>query len=155
VAEVFNLRFCFKLISAIVENGTSNFPTLLAQSSNKGYGFESPYNILGAEQITSSISATNTDLTNISGSYITIGSEGLPVGGGVVVAAGSNNPNSFAQFGSHSLPYGYIRAVNLEVNTYGGGNTNIGTTDSGTTTFYRPLSIGYGPPSLNNWNQIG
>jgi len=59
----------FKLISAIVENGTTNFPTLLAQSSNKGYGFESPYNILGAEQITSSISATNTDLTNISGSY--------------------------------------------------------------------------------------
>jgi hypothetical protein len=59
----------FKLISAIVENGTSNFPTLLAQSSNKGYGFESPYNILGAEQFTSSISATNTDLTNISGSY--------------------------------------------------------------------------------------
>ena len=59
----------YKLISAIVENGTSNFPTLLAQSSNKGYGFDSPYNILGAEQITSSISATNTDLTNISGSY--------------------------------------------------------------------------------------
>jgi hypothetical protein len=59
----------FKLVSAIVENGTSNFPTLLAQSSNKGYGFESPYNILGADQITSSISATNTDLTNISGSY--------------------------------------------------------------------------------------
>jgi hypothetical protein len=59
----------FKLISAIVENGTSNFPTLLAQSSNKGYGFESPYNILGAQQITSSISATNTDLTKISGSY--------------------------------------------------------------------------------------
>jgi len=59
----------YKLVSAIVENGTSNFPTLLAKSSNKGYGFESPYNILGAEQITSSISATNTDLTNISGSY--------------------------------------------------------------------------------------
>jgi hypothetical protein len=59
----------FKLVAAIVENGTANFPTLLAQSSNKGYGFESPYNILGAEQITSSISATNTDLTNISGSY--------------------------------------------------------------------------------------
>jgi hypothetical protein len=59
----------YKLIASIVENGTANFPTLLAQSSNKGYGFESPYNILGGEQITSSISATNTDLTNISGSY--------------------------------------------------------------------------------------
>ena len=59
----------YKLISAIVENGTADFPTLLAQSSNKGYGFDSPYNILGEVQITSSISATNTDLTNISGSY--------------------------------------------------------------------------------------
>jgi len=59
----------YKLISAIVENGTADFPTLLAQSSNKGYGFESPYNILGAPQITSSISATNSDLLKISGSY--------------------------------------------------------------------------------------
>ena len=62
----------YKLISAIVENGTANFPTLLAQSSNKGYGFESPYNILGAPQITASISATNTNLSNISGSYAAI-----------------------------------------------------------------------------------
>ena len=62
----------YKLISAIVENGTSNFPTLLAQSSNKGYGFESPYNILGAQQVTASISATNTDLSNISASYAAI-----------------------------------------------------------------------------------
>jgi hypothetical protein len=59
----------YTLISEIVDKGVSNFPTLLAKSSIKGYGFDSPYNILGAQQITSSISATNTDLTNISASY--------------------------------------------------------------------------------------
>jgi len=62
----------YKLISAIVDSGASNFPTLLAKSSIKGYGFDSPYNILGAEQITSSISATNADLTQISASYAAI-----------------------------------------------------------------------------------
>jgi hypothetical protein len=59
----------FKLVSAIVETGTANYPTLLARSSNKGYGFESPYNILGANQITSSISASVNDLNHISQSY--------------------------------------------------------------------------------------
>ena len=65
----------FNLISAIVDSGTSNFPTLLARSSNKGYGFDSPYNILGAEQITSSIaSASAYELNRISSSIgITIG----------------------------------------------------------------------------------
>jgi hypothetical protein len=62
----------YKLISEIVDKGTSNFPTLLAKSSIKGYGFDSPYNILGAEQITSSISASNADLIQISASYATI-----------------------------------------------------------------------------------
>jgi len=60
----------FKLVSTIVENGTSNFPTLLARSSNKGYGFDSPYNILGAKQITSSLaSASETTLNDISKSF--------------------------------------------------------------------------------------
>ena len=60
----------FNLISKIVENGTANFPTILARSSNKGYGFDSPYNILGAQQITSSISSASlNDLTQISASY--------------------------------------------------------------------------------------
>jgi hypothetical protein len=54
----------FKLVSTIVENGTSNFPTLLARSSNKGYGFESPYNILGAEQITSSLASASLETLN-------------------------------------------------------------------------------------------
>jgi hypothetical protein len=58
----------YNLISAIVENGTSNFPTLLAKSSNKGYSADSPYNILGATQITSSINASNANLTQISAS---------------------------------------------------------------------------------------
>ena len=73
----------FKLVSAIVENGPSNYPTLLARSSNKGYGFDSPYNILGAEQITSSLGASNTDLTNISASY------------GVILGIFANGTGSF------------------------------------------------------------
>jgi hypothetical protein len=59
----------YRLISEIVDKGVTNFPTLLAKSSIKGYGFDSPYNILGAEQVTSAISATNSDLTQISASY--------------------------------------------------------------------------------------
>jgi len=59
----------FTLVSAIVESGTSNYPTLLAKSSNKGYGANSPYNILGATQYTASISASNTDLNQISASF--------------------------------------------------------------------------------------
>jgi hypothetical protein len=59
----------YKLISEIVDKGVSNFPTLLAKSSIKGYGFDSPYNILGAQQITSSISATQHDLNTTSASY--------------------------------------------------------------------------------------
>jgi hypothetical protein len=62
----------YTLISEIVDKGVSNFPTLLAKSSIKGYGFDSPYNILGAEQITSSISATQHDLNSISASYAAI-----------------------------------------------------------------------------------
>jgi hypothetical protein len=63
----------FKLISEIVDKGTTNFPTLLARSSNKGYGFDSPYNILGAPQITSSIaSASQANLNTVSESYRTI-----------------------------------------------------------------------------------
>ena len=58
----------YNLISAIVENGTANYPTLLAKSSIKGYSESSPYNILGATQITSSISASAADLNQISAS---------------------------------------------------------------------------------------
>jgi hypothetical protein len=65
----------FNLISAIVESGTANFPTLLARSSNKGYGANSPYNILGTEQITSSIdSASIADTAQVSSSFgVTLG----------------------------------------------------------------------------------
>jgi hypothetical protein len=62
----------FNLVSAIVESGTSNYPTLLARSSTKGYGFDSPYNILGATQITSSQSASLEDLSHISSSFGTL-----------------------------------------------------------------------------------
>ena len=59
----------YRLVSEIVDKGVTDFPTLLAKSSTKGYGFDSPYNILGAEQVTSSISATEYDLNSISASY--------------------------------------------------------------------------------------
>ena len=60
----------FKLVSEIVDKGPKNFPTLLAKSSNKGYGFESPYNILGDTQFTSSIaSASAWELNQISASF--------------------------------------------------------------------------------------
>jgi hypothetical protein len=59
----------YRLVSEIVDKGVSNFPTLLAKSSIKGYGFDSPYNILGAEQITSSIAASSYDTGSISASY--------------------------------------------------------------------------------------
>ena len=62
----------FNLVSAIVENGTSNYPTVLARSSTKGYGFDSPYNILGAPQTTQSLSASDADIAQISSSFGTI-----------------------------------------------------------------------------------
>jgi len=99
----------FKLISAIVENGTSNFPTLLAQSSNKGYGFESPYNILGAEQITSSISATNTDLTNISASYAALLS--ILANGTGSFTFKSNNEDAVKVTSSPNYPLGTVSSL--------------------------------------------
>ena len=59
----------FELVSQIVNSGTSDFPTLIAKSSTKGYSDLSPYNILGTPQITSSISASTSDLNFISSSY--------------------------------------------------------------------------------------
>ena len=59
----------FELVSQIVSSGTSDFPTLIAKSSTKGYGTNSPYNILGTPQITSSVSASTSDLNFISSSY--------------------------------------------------------------------------------------
>ena len=80
----------YKLISAIVENGNSNFPTLLARSSNKGFSADSPYNILGADQITGSLSGSLTplsasleDLSQISSSF------------GVILGIFSNGTGSY------------------------------------------------------------
>jgi hypothetical protein len=67
-AETAEVVSDYNLISEIVENGVANYPTLLAKSSIKGYSESSPYNILGATQITSSISASVADLTQISAS---------------------------------------------------------------------------------------
>ena len=65
-ADVDEVNADFTLISEIVKNGTANFPTLLAKSSNKGYGANSPFNILGETQITSSIGAGDYELNHIS-----------------------------------------------------------------------------------------
>ena len=60
----------FNLISEIVKNTPNNYPTLLAKSSIKGYSKDSPYNILGTTQITSSngVTASAADLSQISAS---------------------------------------------------------------------------------------
>ena len=71
-ADIDEVNADFTLISEIVQSGTSNFPTLLAKSSNKGYGANSPFNILGGTQITSSISAGNYELNHISQSFGTL-----------------------------------------------------------------------------------
>jgi len=70
--EVSEITSDFNLITEIVSNGVDNYPALLAKSSNRGYGVDSPYNISNETQITSSISATEGDLTQISSSYATI-----------------------------------------------------------------------------------
>jgi len=62
----------FRLVSEIVKSGVDNYPALLAKSSNKGYDINNPYNILGATQITSSVSASAGDLTQLSASYASI-----------------------------------------------------------------------------------
>jgi hypothetical protein len=66
------VRSDFRLVSQIVENGPNNFPTLLAKSGNRGYTIDSPFNISGQGQITSSISASTDDLTSISSSFSTL-----------------------------------------------------------------------------------
>jgi hypothetical protein len=113
----------YKLISAIVENGTANFPKLLAQSSNKGYGFESPYNILGAEQITSSINATNTDLTNISGSYAALLS--ILANGTGSFTFKSNNENAIKVTSTQNYSLGTVSPYTASVSSSFGTILNI------------------------------
>jgi hypothetical protein len=62
----------FTLVSNIVAEGPNNYPTLLAKSSIRGFGFDSPWNILGTPQITSSVSAGEWELSQISSSIGTI-----------------------------------------------------------------------------------
>jgi len=59
----------FRIVSEIVKSGPNNYPTLLAKSSDRGYDINNPYNIGGAVQVTSSISASASDLLQISSSY--------------------------------------------------------------------------------------
>jgi hypothetical protein len=72
LSDIDSINSNFSLVSEIITNGNSEFPTLLAKSSNKGYNATSPYNILGDLQITSSIGASNTELNQISSSFGTL-----------------------------------------------------------------------------------
>ena len=97
----------------------------------------------GSGLITDTInsSGVSTALTiggNITDSYIAIGSgsvrtggvsihtTGMGNGGYVAIGSGANLTGSYVQVGSDSLPYQYIRAKNVEINTNALGNTNIG-----------------------------
>jgi hypothetical protein len=71
-SEIDKVTEDFRLVSEIVKSGVDNYPALLAKSSNKGYDINNPYNILGATQITSSVSASAGDLTQLSASYASI-----------------------------------------------------------------------------------
>jgi hypothetical protein len=67
--EVNKVSEDFRIISEIVASGPNNYPTLLAKSSDRGYDINNPYNISGGTQLTSSISASASDLLQISSSY--------------------------------------------------------------------------------------
>ena len=74
---------------------------------------------------------------------INIGNAGLPASGYIAIAGGTNVTGSYAQFGSDTLPYSYIRAQNLEINTNTAGTTNIGySTGTATTNVYGQLRVG-------------
>jgi hypothetical protein len=68
--EVNKVSEDFRIISEIVASGPNNYPTLLAKSSDRGYDINNPYNISGGTQLTSSISASASDLLQISSSYV-------------------------------------------------------------------------------------
>jgi hypothetical protein len=59
----------FRIISEIVQSGPNDYPPLIAKSGIKGYSIDSPFNITNGEQFTSSLSASETNLEQISGSY--------------------------------------------------------------------------------------
>jgi hypothetical protein len=67
--EVNKVSEDFRIVSEIVASGPRNYPTLLAKSSDRGYDIDNPYNISGGTQFTSSISASASDLLQISSSY--------------------------------------------------------------------------------------
>jgi hypothetical protein len=59
----------FRIISEIVQFGPNDYPPLIAKSGIRGYSIDSPFNISGGEQFTSSVVASVNDLEQISGSY--------------------------------------------------------------------------------------
>jgi hypothetical protein len=67
--EVNQVSEDFRIISEIVQFGPNDYPPLVAKSGIKGYSIQSPFNISGGEQFTSSIVASDDDLESISGSY--------------------------------------------------------------------------------------
>jgi hypothetical protein len=68
--EVNKVSEDFRIVSEIVASGPRDYPTLLAKSSDRGYDIDNPYNISGGNQVSSSISASASDLLQISSSYV-------------------------------------------------------------------------------------
>ena len=85
------------------------------------------------------------------------GVNGLGNGGNVSIASGTSHvAGAYISVGSDALPYSYIRAQNIELNTNNSGNTNIGaTTGGGIVSFYSPLTVGYTPSALTSSSMIG
>ena len=65
---------------------------------------------------------------NINSDTTNIGNSGLSATGSVNIAAGLNVTGSYAQMGSNSLPYLYLRGINLKINDNNAGYTHIGST---------------------------
>jgi hypothetical protein len=83
------------------------------------------YISLGAMNTTFNIGGANSPF-HLTSDAIDIGSQGLSASGSVSIAAGTNITGSYAQLGSDTLPYNYIRAKNLELNANNSGTTKIG-----------------------------
>ena len=100
---------------------------------------------------------------NLRATGINIGSDGLPATGVVNIGNGTNTAGAQVSIGSTSLSAVNIKGTQtnvetttLNLNTNGTGNTLIGTSGgSNSITINRPLTVGYAPPALTSFSQIG
>jgi len=83
------------------------------------------------------------------------GGNGLGNGGNVSIASGTTHvAGSYMSLGSDALPYSYIRAINIELNTNSATNTNIGHVN-GQLNIFTPIRVGYTPSTLTSNTMIG